>query len=85
MSDAIELLKTRKPEIGAFLEMWRQRHEGHVFELKEDAQQADFYEAMVVLVKHIAHASKNVSLKTIVSADGVTTVYLNVTPTSPAS
>lgn len=79
--EELTILKQRKPEVAHFLEQWRAKNERQVFDLEIDSGQADFYEALQDLGRHIAHCSSKVTISTVVSVDGVNTVYLNVVPT----
>ena len=78
--DELTILKQRKPQIAQFLEQWRSKNERRTFDLSSESDQASFYEALQDMGRHIAHMSSKVTISTIISVDGVDTVYLNVVP-----
>ena len=84
MSD-LEVLKQRKPAIAEFIEQWRKKYENRVFDFKKETEQADFYEAMLEMARHIAHTADSAKLVTAASVDGMSTVYANVSASKSLS
>lgn len=74
------ILKQRKPNVAQFLESWIARNEKRSFDFSKEEDQADFYEALQDMGRHIAHVSQSATLSSIISVDGVNTLYVNVTP-----
>lgn len=79
MSD-LAILRSKNPGLASYLDNWQKKFEGRTFNFADENHQADFYEAITEMAKHIAHSSKTASLKTVVNPDGVSTLYVNVTP-----
>ena len=77
----ITILKQRKPNVAQFLESWAAKNERRQFDFSNQEDQADFFEALQDMGRHIAHVSQSATLSCIVSVDGVDTMYVNVTPT----
>ena len=75
------VLKQRKPNVAQFLESWSAKNEQRQFDFSNQEDQADFFEALQDMGRHIAHVSTSATLSSIVSVDGVNTVYLNIAPT----
>lgn len=82
MANELEILKGRHPEIAKFIENWQNKYEGRSFDLKNQIDQADFYEAMLEIARHIAHTATQVSVKSLLSVEGITTVYVNAIPST---
>lgn len=78
--EELTILKQRKPNIAEFLEHWRAQNERRTFDFSTESGKADFFEAWAEMGKHIAHVSTHASLTTVLSVDGVSSVYANVTP-----
>lgn len=78
------ILRQRKPNIAQFLESWVSKNEKRQFDFSKEEDQADFFEALQDMGRHIAHVSQSATLSSIVSVDGVNTLYVNVTPSPDA-
>jgi len=78
MSDT-EILKQRRPEIAEFIEHWRSKYQKN-FDFSDSKEQANFYEAMVELGRHLASTASSASLNVVVSNDGLCHVDVNSTP-----
>jgi len=76
------VLKHKRPDIAQFLELWQGQNEKRTFDFSNENDQADFVEAVQNMARHIAHVSTNATLTSLISVDGVNTVYINVTPSS---
>ena len=82
MSDDMTILRQKQPAIAEFIDDWKKRYEGRQFDLTNEADQADFYEAMVEMSRHMAHVGGKATLSTIVNNEGVDTLYTKVAPRS---
>ena len=78
--DKMVVLQHKHPEIAEYLQQWSEKNESRTFDFKDENDQADFVEAVQDMARHIATVSTNASLVTVVSVDGVNTLYVNVTP-----
>ena len=77
MSD-IELLKQTRPDVAEFVERWRKRYAGNYN--FEETRQAEFYEGVVEIARHIAHAAMSASVDIDVSIEGVSSVRITAVP-----
>lgn len=78
MADEMTVLRQKNPAIAGFLDQWKSKYEKRRFDLTKESEQADFYEAMLEMARHIAHVADGATLDTIVSIEGVNTLYVNV-------
>ena len=81
MSD-LEILKQNKPAVAELVEQWRAKY-NKTFDLTDPSQQADFYEGLVELGRHMASASVFGTLNAEVSVDGVCGLTITARPHSP--
>ena len=79
MSEDMTILRQNKPAIAEFIDDWKNRYENRKIDLTQESGQAEFYEAMVEMARHIAHVSDSVTLNTLVNNLGVDTVYVKAT------
>jgi hypothetical protein len=79
MSD-MDLLRDKKPEMAKFLEQWKKKYENKSFDLKDEAQAATFYEAMLEVTRAITGSSQNTKLTLLTNNEGINTLYVHVTP-----
>jgi len=68
----LELLRQNKPAIAEFIKEWRLKY-NRSFDLKDLKDQADFYEAVVEIGRHIAIFSDKAELNVEVSNQGIST------------
>lgn len=80
MSDDMTILRFKNPNLADYLDNWRKKNEGRTFDFSNPHHQSEFFEALSEMGKHIAHTAQTASLKTVISVDGVSTVYVSVTP-----
>lgn len=73
------VLRLKNPVIAEFLDQWKNKYEKRRFDLTKESDQADFYEAMLEMARHIAHVADSATLDTIVSIEGVNMLYVNAT------
>ena len=78
MSD-LELLKQRRPDIASFVQDWKDKYNRN-FDLRDHYEQANLYEALVELARHVAVTSDSVTLDLQTSVDGVSGLRLAATP-----
>ena len=78
MSD-LELLKQNKPAVAELIEQWRAKY-NKTFDLTDPAEQADFYEGLVELGRHVASVSIFATLDIKVSIDGVSGLTVTAKP-----
>lgn len=76
MSD-LEILKQNKPKVADLLERWRSKYE-RTFDLKDPAEQASFYEAVVEMARHMAVAAETGTAKLTASNEGATGLIISV-------
>lgn len=76
----LEVLRSRNADIAQYIEQWRNKYEGRSFDFKDDKEQADFYEGVLEMARHIAHTSDRASLTLIPNNNGISSLYVNVTP-----
>lgn len=69
MSD-LSILREKKPEVAEFVQQWQSKYQ-RTFNLNEPAEQANFYEAMVEMARHVANGSTRVDISLLVSNEGV--------------
>ena len=74
-----ELLEQRNPDIAAFVRYWEGKY-NRTIDLNNSAEQANFYEALVELARHVAVASDSVTLDLHTSVDGVSGLRVASTP-----
>ncbi len=79
MADDMTVLRLKNPAIAEFLDQWKSKYEKRRFDLTKESDQADFYEAMLEMARHIAHVADSATLDTIVSIEGVNMLYVNAT------
>ena len=78
MSD-MEILKEKRPEVAEVLAHWRSKYE-RGFDFSNTSEQANFYEAMLELGRHLASTASSASISLGVSNQGVDRVNISVTP-----
>lgn len=79
MSD-IEILRQKDPELADFIERWRSKY-GRTFDLSDDREQANLYEGLLEMGRHVATASEgNATVSLSVNNNGVTGLIVDVTP-----
>lgn len=74
-----EILRQRKPEIADWLERWQNKYQ-RVFDLKDPAEQAAFYEGVLEMARHLAVASETATARVALSAEGVTGLTISTQP-----
>lgn len=79
MTAGIEIIKAKNANLGQWLEQWQKRYEKK-YNFADSNDQATFYEGMMEMTKHIAHASNGASLSLVLNPEGVTTVYISAAP-----
>ena len=78
MSDTT-ILKEKRPDIAEFVEAWRAKYE-RTFDLTDEAEKANFYEGMIEMARHVATTAEAVTLSSMLTVDGVSTVRADVIP-----
>jgi hypothetical protein len=79
MSADVEVIKAKNANLGQWIEQWKKRYEKR-YNFSDQNEQATFYEGVLEMAKHIAHASNGASLSIVLNPEGVTTVYVNASP-----
>jgi hypothetical protein len=79
MSADVEVIKAKNPNLGQWIEQWKKRYEKR-FNFSNPNDQADFYEAMLEMARHLCHSANGASLSLVLNPEGVTTVYVNSAP-----
>lgn len=79
MSADTEIIKAKNANLGQWIEMWKKRYEKK-YNFSNINDQADFYEGITEMARHLAHASNGASLSLVLNQEGVTTVYVNAAP-----
>ncbi len=74
-----EILKQRKPDVAQFVDRWQQKYQ-RTFDLKDQAEQACFYEGVLELARHLAAASQSATARISLSIDGVTGLTIAAQP-----
>lgn len=82
MSD-MEILKTKKPGVAEFIQRWKSKYEKS-FDFSRTADQADFYESLVELSRHLATTASGANISLNISNEGVVganlVVYQEISP-----
>lgn len=79
-SHELAALTLIKPEIAKFLKTWRDQHEATVYTLSLDDEVESFCEAAYAMVRHVAANSYTVQMNTVLSEQGVQTIYFACRP-----
>ena len=77
----LEILKENNPDLALYLEEWRKNFQ-RSFDFTEESEQANFHEAVLDIVRHMAKSSSSGNLNLSVSVDGPTGLAINVSPWS---
>jgi hypothetical protein len=73
------VLREKKPEVAEFIQQWRKRYQRN-YSLNETAEQANLYEALVEIARHLASGSKSAKVSLTVNNDGVDGLQITVCP-----
>jgi hypothetical protein len=74
-----EILRQKNPALADFTERWQSRY-SRSYDLSSTSDQADFYEGVLEMARHMASASKTGRLELSVSPDGPAGLKLDVVP-----
>ena len=78
MSD-IEILQQKNPNLASLVERWRSKY-NKSYDLSSTKDQADFYEGVLEMARHMASASSTGRLELTVGPNGPNGMQLLVTP-----
>lgn len=73
-------IKLRSPATAEWIEDWQATFE-RPYDFSSPADRDMFCQGLEEMGKHITHAALHASLITVLSTDGVTTLFVNITPT----
>ena len=76
-----EILRQKNPTLADLVDRWNSRY-NKSFDLTSTKDQADFYEGVLEMARHMASSSNTGRLELTVSPDGPVALRLNVTPLS---
>jgi hypothetical protein len=76
-----EVLRQKNPSLADLVDRWNSRFK-RSYDFTWTRDQADFYEGVLEMARHMASASSTGQLELSVSPDGPTSLKLNVTPLS---
>ena len=48
------------------------------YDLSDETNQANFYESMLEISRHIAHSAVSAQINTVVNNDGLETIYIKI-------
>jgi len=77
----MEILRQKNPSLADLVERWQSKY-SRSYDLSSTRDQADFYEGVLEMVRHMASASSTGRLELDVSPDGPSCLKLNVIPLS---
>jgi hypothetical protein len=83
MSD-LEILKQKKAELAEYLEHWRSRYQRY-YNLTEKTEQADFYEGVLEMARHMAVTGGIGHMEIKVTTEGVSVLQISIGTTPGAS
>ena len=75
-----EILKQKNPALAQLVERWQTKYGNRVYDLTSIREQADFYEGVLEMAKHMAAASSTGRLELTVSSSGPSGLKLDVVP-----
>ena len=75
MSD-LTVLKEKNPAVAEFVQAWEAKYQ-RTYDLSEVGQQADFYEGVLEMARHVAKTNSGVTLKIGVSTTGVSEMLIS--------
>jgi len=78
---SIEILRNKNASLADLTERWRSRY-SRSYDLSSARDQADFYEGVLEMARHMASASSTGRLELNISPDGPSCLTLNVIPLS---
>lgn len=78
MSDTT-ILREKKPAVAEFVEQWRSKYQRQ-YDFSKTEDQANFYEGMLEMARHIATNNAGADLSAQVSTMGVSSVPVMVIP-----
>ena len=77
----LEILRQKDPNLADFIEQWRSKYDGRVFDLENNvADQADFAEGMMEMARHMANGLVSADITLDVCNDGVTGLEISGSP-----
>jgi hypothetical protein len=79
MTNSHELLKEKHPEIYAFVNNWTKKY-SKAYDLSQEGDQADFYEGILEMARHIALNSKTAGISLELNVDGVDGLSISCIP-----
>jgi len=84
MSDTT-ILREKHPAVAEFVEHWRAKYQRH-YDFSKTEDQADFYEGMLEIARHIATNGAGANITVATSTSGVSGLNVSVSPlASPSS
>jgi hypothetical protein len=78
---SMEILRQKNPSLADLTERWQNKY-SRAYDLSSTRDQADFYEGVLEMARHMASASTTGRLELSVSPDGPSCLKLNVIPLS---
>jgi len=73
----LTILSEKKPEVAKFLKNWCNQNE-RKFNFSDEKEQANFYEAIAELAKHLSFNGESAFLSTVVNSEGIQTVNISI-------
>lgn len=75
MSD-LTVLREKNPALAEFVQAWESKYQ-RAYDLSEVGQQADFYEGVLEMARHIAKTNSGANLRVGVSTTGVSELLIS--------
>jgi len=79
MSNKQITLRLKSPLVSAWVQEWQEKYH-RSFDFSKEEDQMAFRDGLVEMANHIAHAAHSAVLSTVLSMDGVNTVFVTVNP-----
>lgn len=76
MSDTT-ILRTKKPAVADFIDQWRAKYQRQ-YDFTKTEDQADFYEGMLEMARHVATNNNGAGVQVTASTEGVSGVQVAV-------
>lgn len=75
-----EILQQKNPSLADLVQRWQSKYANKSYDLTSVKEQADFYEGVLEMARHMASASKDGRLQLTVGPNGPNGLQLLVTP-----
>lgn len=81
MNSPYQILKEKNPQVHEFVETWIKKY-SRVFDLSKEEDQANFYEGIIEIARHIAMHSKTAAVNLELNTEGVDGLAVSCIPQS---